>query len=83
VRRVFDGAGGWVGVVRFGRDGVPITDGLDIYKIPAGKCIAPAFRRRTIATGDYIELGSPRWKDGETYDVASRFRAFAEPGDCT
>ena len=86
--KVWEGGGGWNFSLRF-QDALlnPITEGLEIVKIPPGRCHLPALQAaRDVATTETIRIEGverPLWRAGETYAV---MLSLADPrapsGDC-
>ncbi|MBI4601902.1 MAG: hypothetical protein HY721_08060 [Planctomycetes bacterium] len=86
--KVFEGGGQWNFALRFQDDlGEPITEGLEVRKVPAGVCIVQPFKAtRDIATTETVLIEGrrlPKWSDGETYPVAIALSDIRTPsGGC-
>ena len=73
--KVFEGGGGWGYGIRFQDEtGTPITDGLEVTKIPPGACIVQPLTATRDITGTgtiLIEFtDQPKWTAGDTYSVS-------------
>jgi hypothetical protein len=86
--KVWEGGGGWNFSLRF-QDALlnPITEGLEVVKIPPGRCHLPPLKAtRDVATAESIRIEGvdrPLWKSGETYDVTLSLADPRTPsGDC-